>query len=403
MEKIILNECKKVYTLETHRARVPNATLQFVQSKQEILDMKSLRDATDDDRIGIPVFTCYRIRPDGSRTDHTGKGASKTQAQVSLTMEAIERYSSEFKKEDEKKLVKESYNSLKIKCNALDPQELILSRFSDYKPNDELYWVQGYDLIKDEEILIPACCVYHPFNLDNDLLISSNTDGLASGNTIEEAIFHGLTEVIERDAWSIAKYTGEPRDALFIEDQADNQFILDIIEKFEKAEIQIVCKDITSDIGVPVIAAFSQDLIHEDMMPIDGFGAHLDPKVAMARALLELASTRGLLIQKHGIKGIKNPTPLYLQEESEVEDPRFYAYRQKSLGELEVGYSQDISKDIEAVAAKLEERGLQKIIVVDLTKPEIGIPTVRAIIPGMEAYCFDKTRIGERLFNPKGN
>lgn len=403
MEKIILSECKKVYILETHRARIPDTTLHFVQSKQEILDMKSLRDATEVDRIGIPVFTCYRIRTDGSRTDHTGKGASKIQAEVSVTMEAIERFSSEFREEDTKNLIKGSYNNLKIKCNTLDPQELILSQFSDYNPDGELYWVQGYDLIKDEEILIPACSVYHPFNLDNVQLINTNTDGIASGNTMEEAIFHALTEVIERDAWSIAKYSHEPDDALLIEDRADNQFILDILKKFEEADIEIICKDITSDIGVPVIAAFSRDLIHEDMMVIDGFGAHLDPKVAMARALLELASTRGLLIQKYGIKGMCNRIPPYLQRGGEVDDPRFYAYRQKNLGELEVGYSEDISKDIETVITRLEERGLRRVITVDLTRPEIGIPTVRTIIPGMEAYCFDRTRMGERLFKPKGN
>jgi ribosomal protein S12 methylthiotransferase accessory factor len=57
-----------------------------------------VRDAVGDDRIGIPVFTCRRIRPDESETRHTGKGITPVQARVSLTMESVERYASEFGK-----------------------------------------------------------------------------------------------------------------------------------------------------------------------------------------------------------------------------------------------------------------------------------------------------------------
>jgi ribosomal protein S12 methylthiotransferase accessory factor YcaO len=40
---------------------------------------------------------------------------------------------------------------------------------------------------------------------------------------------------------------------------------------------------------------------------------------------------------------------------------------------------------------------LNRVIAVDLTRPETGIPTVRVIVPGLETYCFDKTRIGARI------
>jgi ribosomal protein S12 methylthiotransferase accessory factor len=396
---MILNQCPKEYILETHRSRIPDDTLRFVEGMKEILGMKSFREVTNVDRIGVPVFTCYRERLDGSRTDHTGKGLSKTQAQVSITMEAIERYSAEFRSEDIKNLITGSYNRLRTKYKTLDPRELNLSQLSNYNIDDDLYWVWGHDLVKQENILVPACSVYHPFNLNENFLLDTNTDGLASGNTMEEAVFHGLTETIERDAWSIAKFRGEFTDAILIEGKPENQFLIDLIEKFDRADIQVVAKDISSDIGVPVIAAFSLDLIHENMMPIAGFGAHLDPKVALARALLELTTTRALLIQKYGIEDAGTTVPPYLQDENEYEDPRFYAYKQKSLAELEVGYSQDILEDIKTVMTKLEAQGLQKIIAVDLTRPELGVPTVRMIVPGMETYCFDSSRMGERLFN----
>jgi len=399
MAKITLNPCPKVYILETHRSKSPADTLRFIDGMKETLGMKSFQDATYLDRIGLPVFTCYRIRPDQSKTWHTGKGFTAVQAQVSLTMEGIERYCSEFRDEYRSRLVLDSYKSLKKKRLAvLDPAALILPQFSSYAPDDVFHWVSGYDLIGREEILAPACAVYHPFHLDDKPLINTHTDGIASGNTMEEAVIHGLMEVIERDAWSIAKFSGEACDAVVIEDRPENQFLLDIVDKFNRANIEIVAKDITSDIGIPVIAAFSQDLEQESMIPIDGFGAHLDPKVAMARALTEVATTRALFIQKYGFDGLREDLPAYYFMDSMEEDFRFYAHAEKALADMEVGYHDDLLEDIKKSAGIMQSRGYERLIVVDLTRPDIGLPTVRVIVPGMEAFCFDRTRKGPRLF-----
>ncbi|MGA2333727.1 MAG: hypothetical protein ABSG75_18470 [Syntrophales bacterium] len=82
MPSIILKDCPKVYILETHRSKTPDSTLQFIQSIRELISMIDFREASDLDRIGIPVFICHRIRPDSSRkwipawTDWTPTGAS---------------------------------------------------------------------------------------------------------------------------------------------------------------------------------------------------------------------------------------------------------------------------------------------------------------------------------------
>jgi len=214
---------------------------------------------------------------------------------------------------------------------------------------------------------------------------------------MEEAVVHGLAEVIERDAWSIARYTRDYSDALLIEDEPANQFIINIFEKFEHARIEIVAKDITSDIGVPVIAAFSRDLAYPTMKPIDGFGAHLDPRVAMVRSLLEIVTTRALFIHKFGFEGIIEPITAYLGEHGDNDDPRFYAYNQKGLRNMEVDYTEDILLDVQNIIGKLKASGLETVIAVDLTRQDTDIPTVRMIVPGLEAYCFDRTRMGTRL------
>ena len=397
MPGMTLQQCPKVYILETHRSKTPASTLQFIETTRSLVGMMAFRDATDMDRIGLPVFTCDRLRPDHSKTSHTGKGVSKTQAQVSLMMEAIERYCSEFRDEYRGKLVRGSTIELSNDFNVLNPQELILPSFSDYRTERALHWVWGFDVSAQEDILVPAAAVYHPFHLDENTLLKTHTNGLASGNTMEEAIFHGMTEVIERDAWSIAKFNSEMNAAVTVEDEPEHQFIIELMRKFEKAGVEVTARDLTTDTGVPVIAAFSQDALHPNLMPFDGFGAHLDPRVAMARALLELATTRAFFIQKHGLDSLQENIPFYYSDE-DLEDPRFYALEQKGLGEMESQYSNDILEDIKTLLKKLERCGLSRTVVVDLTRSDVGIPVVRVIIPGMEVYCFDKDRKGGRLY-----
>ena len=397
MPQVFLKECPKVYILETHRSKTPDSTLEFVKTIRDTVSMLDFRNATSVDRIGIPVFTCDRIRPDNSRTSHTGKGVSEIQAQVSLTMESIERYCSEFMDEYKPKIIYGSFAGLKKKYNILDPEELILSSQSNYAPDRDLEWVWGCELCSGEDLLVPACAVYHPFHQDGAFLFNSHTNGIAAGNSLEEAVIHGLAEVVERDAWSIARYKIQYNDALFLEDDPGNEFIIKILERFQAADIEIVAKDITTDIGIPVVAAFSRDLVHETMVPIDGFGAHLDPRVSLVRALLEIATTRALFFQKYGIEGLKEFPTSYLVQGAEYEDMRFYAHEQKGLSELEVGYTDDILKDFHIYREKLAARRLDKIIAVNLMRPDVNIPAVRMVVPGAETYCFDQSRRGERV------
>ncbi|MDI9570634.1 MAG: YcaO-like family protein [Pseudomonadota bacterium] len=392
-----LRPCPKRYILDTHRSRPPEETLAFIAAMRETLGMEDFRDATSEDRIGLPVFTCSRIRPDASRTYHTGKGLTKVQAQVSLTMEAIERFSSEFRNGDRDRLITGSFRELSARRRVLHPERLILPKFNDFREDTSYCWVEGFDLDTGETTLVPACSVYHPFGLDDPELMTTHTNGVAAGNTLEEAVLHGLLEVIERDAWSIVKFGRLATEAVTIADGPENGFLLSIAGKLRDARIDVTLMDYTLDLGIPVIAAKAHDLDIDMLMPMEGFGAHLDPKAAASRALMEVATTRGLLFQQHGAGRLVEARPLYLFEafEGDVlgDDPPV-----KDLSELAIGYSDDILADIRSVCARLRERGLTQVIVVDLTREEIRVPTVRVIVPGMEVHGFDPTRVGERLY-----
>jgi ribosomal protein S12 methylthiotransferase accessory factor len=57
----------------------------------------------------------------------------------------------------------------------------------------------------------------------------------------------------------------------------------------------------------------------------------------------------------------------------------------------------DFQKDIRNIIDALGKKGLDRVIVVDLTREEIGIPVVRVIVPGLEVFAMDPERRGERV------
>ena len=52
---------------------------------------------------------------------------------------------------------------------------------------------------------------------------------------------------------------------------------------------------------------------------------------------------------------------------------------------------------------KLEEAGLNRVVVVDLTREEIGLPVVRVIVPGLEISAVDPERVGKRCKDARKN
>jgi ribosomal protein S12 methylthiotransferase accessory factor YcaO len=83
---------------------------------------------------------------------------------------------------------------------------------------------------------------------------------------------------------------------------------------------------------------------------------------------------------------------------TEEQDFRFLSHRQKDLGEMRADFGDDILDDVRLLMDRCSRRGLERVIAVDLTDERIGIPTVRVIVPGLEATCFDRTRRGDRIY-----
>jgi putative methanogenesis marker protein 1 len=397
MVVIQLKECRKEYAYETQRAVSPEETLVRVEGALPAAGITRVADITDLDRIGIPVFSSIRPTAEqGAISVYNGKGATPTEARVSAMMEGIERYSGEM---GDRTPEVARYADLVRTGSVLDPEDLILP--SSASPDLPLPWVAGYDIVRNEEILVPAHAVYHPLDNSMGRLFRTNTNGLASGNTLEEAIFHALMEVIERDAWSLVEVTRNTGPRV---NGIGEGIAAELLGKFTDAGVEVHIKDITSDIGVPTIAAASDDVTLQDPALLTiGMGSHTNAGIALLRALTEVAQSR--LTQIHGAR--EDTTEASFRKNIGYERTKrlnrhwFGEAEEIAFAEIRSLDSDDFRKDIIHTIDALRGAGLDRVIVVDLTREEIGVPVVRVIVPGLEVYAMDPERMGKRCHDAR--
>ncbi len=393
----MLNESPVNYKKSTHRTMSPEETLEKISKITQDIGLTRTSNITHLDRIKIPVYTSVRpLAEEGAVSVYAGKGPTEIHAKVSSIMEAIERYSAE-KQEDDNTIVKKFDEK-----DCLNPENLILPRNSFN--NDELEWSEGFSVVTGEKIYVPSNAVFHPYNNESTKhIFLSNTNGLASGNTLEEAIFHGMMEVVERDSWSLFEAFKENKREVNC-DNSTNEYIQSLFDKFNEANVSIKLIDLTSDNNIPTIGAVSEDLSLKDPALLTlGIGTHLNPEIAAIRSITEVAqsratqihgtredTTRANLLRETGYERMKRINKHWFRESDEKID----------LNDMK-DFSQNTFKDNIGQSMKmLEKSGIKDAYYVNLTR-NINIPVVRSIIPGMEVYSVDQSRVGKRLIPNK--
>ena len=391
------------YFKGTHRVIAPEKTIEINEDKLKTAGITRIADITDLDRIGLPIYTAIRpTAEDGAVSIYGGKGITKDHARASAMMEGFERYSAERHERDETTIA--TLEEISSKGNYINPESLNLPK--DFKKQNldsmKLEWSIAKDIISDEEYFVPTNAIYHPYihSEDSESLFKSNTNGLASGNILEEAILHGIFEVIERDAWSIFELTHKNYSQIDL-DSIESDIVNDTIDKFESEGIKIKLMDFTADINVPTIAASADDTVTRDAGLLTlGMGTHLDPEVAILRALTEVAQSRATQIngaredtvradfaREAGYERMKRINKYYFREEDE----------KIALSSIENKSTTSINRDLKIVKDELIANDIDKILYHDLTRPELDVSVVRVIIPEMELFALDPSRAGYRF------
>ncbi|WP_296884950.1 YcaO-related McrA-glycine thioamidation protein [uncultured Methanobrevibacter sp.] len=391
------------YFKGTHRIIPPSQTIENNEDKCKIAGITRITEITHLDRIGLPVFSAIRpTSQDGAISIYGGKGISVEHAKASAMMEGFERYSAEKQNEN---TVTGSISEISTKGNVIDIETLTLPK--DFKKENidslNLEWNICHDLISGEDYYVPSNAIYHPYvSNDNTVqsLFKSNTNGLASGNSLDEALLHGMFEVIERDAWSIFELTHKNSSQIDL-DSIESDVVNDALLKFSENKINIKLMDLTADINVPTIAASADDTLLKDAGLLTlGIGTHLDPEVAILRALTEVAQSRATQIhgaredtvradfaRTAGYERMKRINKHYFQEEDE----------KIALSDIKNNSTDSITKDIDIVLNELKANEIEHVLYYDLTRPELDVNVVRVIIPTMELYSIDQSRAGYRF------
>ena len=392
------------YQPDTQRVFDYETTLSNIENIFSDIGVTELKDITHLDRVGVPVVTATRPSAGlGAISVYSGKGATEIQARISAIMESVERCFAEIpetnvdfrdKTVDTDRII-ETYEDLED-ANAIDPETLLLPE--PITPGTRLEWMSGWDILNDCEMLVPANAVYHPY-VRGMFMFRSNTSGLASGNTIEEAIVHGLLEVIERDAISIAEYSRNVGTEIVL--QEDDGEVYDLKNKFESNGIPVKLWLLPSITGIPVVVAALDDIKTKDpTMLVMGAGAHLSPEHAIFRALTEAAQFR--LAQISGAREDVQRRSGFVVGAGYDRMKRMNKFWYEDGETTTLPEIPDLSSDtpagsIRTIVERLRLCGAaEHVIIVDISQPWIDVPVIRAIIPTFELYTVDRERIGER-------
>ena len=425
-------QSRKKWTVNgTSRIKPAHETLNNVMPISKKIGVTRLADITDMDVLRIPNYSAVVPGTEDYIWVYSGKGPTKQHAMASALMESIERYSS-LPSGWLGKFVRSSYSELSKTHKVLHPDKIVEPMRFVYHTNMMMDWLPGHDLVSDEEIMVPASIAlfrYTPPPPAINPFSYFHTNGLASGNVMEEAICHALCEVIERDAMSLAdlrasaipfhilrtivhslnaaafsvspiltdRFVDDPSIFPDVDIQEINfEPVKSLVEKFRQADISLMVKNITSDIGIPTFNASSVEWISHDYGYLaEGHGTHPDARIALLRAITEVSQTRAANIQ-----GARDDLRKIKYNDENTDDRRAWQFMRSTkkikFSEVPTFFNEDILDDINLILYRLKNVGMNQVIIVDLTNQDIGIPVVRAIVPGLETFKITKSVMGLR-------
>jgi ribosomal protein S12 methylthiotransferase accessory factor len=342
-------------------------------------------------------------------------------------MEAIERQTSIYA---DIPSIEGSYRKLRLGKIAVTDPESFNHKLLDGYGDDRCYrWIEGYDFIAEERVLAPAGLVgFGPRYVEDSPYEINSSNGLASGNCFEEAMCHALCELLERDAWTLADLKsrwipfalaqavfGADAAAAFgcddpnayprIDLQDAGEPILSLIRKFETAGLSPVVRDITSDFGIPcVMASAADDCVPGFPQAHGGMGTHPIARIAVTRALTELAQSRAGDIQsvREDLQpaGITvHPADRKMQRIQKIQPQRWMLQQagvERRLRDMPSFENDDIADDIRLILSRLARNGIERVIVVDLSEPGAIFSVVRVLVPGLEFWALDQGKLGHR-------
>ena len=375
------------------RVVAPAATVARVQPLMARMGVTRLADVTGLDRIGLPVFSA--IRPNSrSVAVSQGKGLTADAARAAALMEAAESWHAET---IEAPLLLASAAELTRRRRTIDVDRLPRRAGIPFDVDRPLLWIEGRGLAAGEPVWLPYELVHTDYRLPQPPAAGCfpvSTNGLAAGNTRDEAVRHALCELIERDALSLwhqlplCARRATAVDAATVQDMGCRA----VLDRFAEAGFALALFDVTGDLAVPAFLALLVDRRDSAGHPGLGTACHPRPATALLKALLEAVQVR-----TGYIAGTRDDlAPEEFDAAGPVEKLRWLGPllegatggRRLAQAESAAGGGGPAAQ-VDHLLGRLAAAGLGEAVVVDLTKPELDLPVARVVVPGLEACADD--------------
>lgn len=343
------------------------------------------------------------------RNMSSGKGVSDMQARASGLCEGLERYSGVFRGDEPRRRARLG----DLSEPALHPNACMLfserqyrerdawnARKSTYNyvprpfdPDAEIEWTPVWSLTNREPRYLPtAFCYFNYPYLDHEPFCVACSNGNAAGNTLEEAVLQGFFELIERDSVALWWYSRVRRPGVDL-DSFDEPYLTALQDFLHRRRREMWVLDLTSDLNVPVFAAICRSIAGNEERIVLGFGAHLDARIALLRAVTEMNQMLSSLLQESDREVLSEnvtdaETVQWLRTATVANQPYLLAddgLPPRSASMYAHSWSDDVTDDVRLCQALVERQGME-MLVLDQTRSEIGLPVAKVIVPGLRHF-----------------
>jgi ribosomal protein S12 methylthiotransferase accessory factor len=378
--------------------------------------MQDVRLPFADVLVNMPLF--------GGDEGVAGRSNSYEMSELTAILEGLERYCG-IKPRGKKTVVHDSYHHLEDK--ALNPTSVGVHEseqyekphfpFKKFNPSATMDWVWGYSFLQERPILIPELLAYYSLSCGEGFVYETS-NGCALGGSLEEAIFHAIMEVVERDSFLLTWYAKLSLPRLDLSSANDKELQLMVDRIREVAGHDLYFYNSTMEHGIPSVWAVAKNRRSKGVNLICAAGANPDPVRAVKSTIYELAGMmfrddekletnrqeyERMLRDPFAVRTMEDHGMLYGLREAE-ERLEFLLNDHAPLRTFAEEFKQppshtDLKDDLQDILQRFRRLNLD-VIVVDQTTPitkRNGLFCVKVLIPGMLPMTF-----GHHLTRVKG-
>ena len=296
------------------------------------------------------------------------------------------------------------YKELGSEYGHMAIEDLQLIKHAPFSVEWPYLWSLGWDLVSQSDVAVPVSLInmgMGPQNIYELFSFQITSNGLASGNTFLEALNAAIFEVIERDAVTCHKVrwdcTGNAPPVICLE-TIKFPLVVKLLDRLRTVGMGTIIFDCTSDTEVPVYMVYLVDQVWRNIGVFKGYGAHLDPEVAMIRALTEAVQGRAVYIAGSRDDFFRHNEVRLHHDVNEYAAQRLLTDFTATVDAKKRGSEATPTFEGDTLLAiqKLLQAGLNRVIVFDLSRPDFPIHVVKVVVPGLEGYMFDFYTPGRR-------